>query len=84
VNGPDHPLDGMLGGYCRGLVPRVSLATGYGPTNLDITQFPPVANGWGIKYSIPDMIPPLLAKGGTTNLKELNPGTICTGPFCPT
>jgi hypothetical protein len=26
-----HPLDGRLGDYCRGLVPWVPWATGYGP-----------------------------------------------------
>jgi hypothetical protein len=31
---------------------------------------------------MPDMIPPILAEGeGTTNLKELNPGTTCTNLF---
>jgi hypothetical protein len=35
-------------------------------------------------HSIPDIVPPLMVEGGITNLKELNPGTIHTGPFCPT
>jgi hypothetical protein len=45
---------------CRGLVPQVPRATGYGPKNLDTTQFPLVANGWGTKYPVPNMAPPLL------------------------
>jgi hypothetical protein len=44
----------------------------------------PTANNWGIKYPIPDMVPPLLAEGGrTTNLKELNPDMTCISPFLP-
>jgi hypothetical protein len=46
-------------------------------------QFPPVTNDWGTKYFISDTVPPLLAKGGTTNLKELNLGTTHIGPFIP-
>jgi hypothetical protein len=44
VNSPGHPLDRTLGGYYRGLVPLVPWATYYGPTNLDSTQFLPIAN----------------------------------------
>jgi hypothetical protein len=29
-----HPVNGGLGGYCRGLVPRVLLVTGYGSNFL--------------------------------------------------
>jgi hypothetical protein len=47
---------------CRGLVPWVPWAAGYGPKNLDTIRFPPVANGWGTKNLILDMAPPLLAK----------------------
>jgi hypothetical protein len=28
-----------------------------------------------------DMVSPLLAERGTTNLEESNSGTTCTGPF---
>jgi hypothetical protein len=31
VTGSGHLLDGWLGGYCRGNVPRVLCAAGYGP-----------------------------------------------------
>jgi hypothetical protein len=31
VTGSGHPLNGGLGGYCHGLVPRVSWVTGYDP-----------------------------------------------------
>jgi hypothetical protein len=29
---------------------------------LDMTRFPPATNGWGTKYLVLDMAPPLLAK----------------------
>jgi hypothetical protein len=61
VNSPGHPLDGRLGGDYRGPVPRVPWATGYGPMNLDMALLPPMANGWGTKYLVPNMVPPLLA-----------------------
>jgi hypothetical protein len=48
---------------CRGLVPRVPWAAGYGPKNPDTTRFPTAANSWRTMHLIPDMIPPLLAKG---------------------
>jgi hypothetical protein len=48
---------------CQVLVPRVPRAAGYGPTNLDTVWFPPVENGWGTKYPIPDMAPTLLVEG---------------------
>jgi hypothetical protein len=48
VNDHDHPLDGRLGGYCQGPIPWVPWATSYGPTDIDTTQFPPVAHDWGI------------------------------------
>jgi hypothetical protein len=44
---PGHPLDGRLGSYCHGLVPWVPIATCYGSTNLDMTQFPPAAKQLG-------------------------------------
>jgi hypothetical protein len=62
VNGPDHPFDRRLVGYCRGLVPRVLQAVSYGPKNLDTTQLPPAVNGLETKYPIPDMAPPLLTE----------------------
>jgi hypothetical protein len=62
VNGPDHPLNGRLGGYCQGLLPRVPRGAGYGPANMDTTLFLPAANSWGTKYPVPDMVPPLLAE----------------------
>jgi hypothetical protein len=69
---------------CRSPVPWVLWAAIYGPINLDMAQFLPAVNDWGTKYSIPDMVPPLLAKGGgTTNLKELNSSMTCTGLFVP-
>jgi hypothetical protein len=40
----------------------VPWAVGYGPTNLDTTRFPPVTNGRGTKYAVPDMDPPLLVE----------------------
>jgi hypothetical protein len=83
MNGPDHPLNGRLGGYCWGPVPWVRWAAGYSPTNLDMARFSPASNGWRTKYSILDMVPRLLTKGKTTNLKELNPDMIHTG-LCPT
>jgi hypothetical protein len=33
ANGSDHPLDERLGGYYRGLVPRVPRVIGYGLTS---------------------------------------------------
>jgi hypothetical protein len=33
----DHPLNGRLGSYSRGLVPQVLIAACYGSTNLDTT-----------------------------------------------
>jgi hypothetical protein len=63
VNGPGHPFDGRLEGYYRGLVPQLPQVTGYSPTNLDTTQFSPMINGWGTKYPVSDMAPPLLAEG---------------------
>jgi hypothetical protein len=83
VNSPNHPLDSRLEGYYQGLVPWVPRAAGYGLTNLDTVKFPLAANNWGTKHSILDMVPPLLAKGGTTNLKELNLGMTCTSLFIP-
>jgi hypothetical protein len=53
---------GRLGGYCHGLVPRVPWAAGYDPKNLNMTWFPPMVNGCGTKYPIPDMTLPLLGK----------------------
>jgi hypothetical protein len=35
VTGSDHPLNGGLGGNCRGNLPRVPWAAGYGPKILD-------------------------------------------------
>jgi hypothetical protein len=58
VKGFGHPLNGRLGGYCQGLVPRV---TGYGPKpGYDL--FPPMAHGWGTKHPVPDKAPPLLVE----------------------
>jgi hypothetical protein len=48
---------------CQGPVPRVPRAAGYGPTNLDMTMFPLVAIGWGTKFPVPHMVPPLLVEG---------------------
>jgi hypothetical protein len=62
VNVLGHKLNGRLGGYYHVPVPQVSQATGYGPTDLDTPRFPPAANGWGTTYSIPDMVPPLMAE----------------------
>jgi hypothetical protein len=45
VNDPGQPLNGRLRSYYRGLIPRVLWVVGYGPTNLDMTRFPPVAHG---------------------------------------
>jgi hypothetical protein len=33
------------------------------PTNLDTARFPLAVNGWGTKYSVPDITPPHLAGG---------------------
>jgi hypothetical protein len=74
VNGPNHPLDGRLRSYYRGLVHWVPWATGYDPTNMDPTQFLLVANSWGTMYSIPDTVPPHLDKGGDHHLKRMKPG----------
>jgi hypothetical protein len=62
VNRLDHPLNERLGGYCQGLVARVPRVTDYDPKNLDTVRFPPVVNGWGTKYHIPDIALPLLAE----------------------
>jgi hypothetical protein len=68
-----------------GPVPRVPRAIGYGPRNLVTTKFPPAANSWRTKYSIPNMVPHILTKGrGTANLKELNPGMTSIDLFVPT
>jgi hypothetical protein len=47
---------------CWGLVPQVPQIIGYGPKNLDTVWFPLVANDWGTKYSIPDIVSPLLTE----------------------
>jgi hypothetical protein len=62
VNGPDHLLDGRLGGYCGDRIPRVHQAVCYNPKNLDRVGFPPIANGWETKYLVLDMAPPLLVE----------------------
>jgi hypothetical protein len=49
--------------------------------NLDTGQFPPVAIGWGTKYSTPNIVPPHLGKGWTTNVKGLTSGMTHTSPF---
>jgi hypothetical protein len=68
VNGPGHPLNERLRCHCRGLVPRVPRAASYSKKNLDMARFPTATNDWGTKYSILDMIPPLLIEeeGPTT------------------
>jgi hypothetical protein len=50
-------------GLLSGSYTRVLWAASYGPTNLDTTGFPPLANDWGTKYPLPDIAPPLLAEG---------------------
>jgi hypothetical protein len=50
VNGPGQPLDRRLRSYCQGPVPRVTQAMGYNSINLDMAQFPPMANGRETKY----------------------------------
>jgi hypothetical protein len=60
-------------------IPRV---ISYSLINLDTTHIYPVVNDWRTKYFISDMVSSHLAKG-TTNLKELNLGTTCTGHFIP-
>jgi hypothetical protein len=37
-------------------------AAGYSPKNPDTIWFPPVANGWGTTYFVPDVTLPLLAE----------------------
>jgi hypothetical protein len=37
VTGSGDPLNGGLGGYCRGNLPKVPWVTGYGPKMLDTT-----------------------------------------------
>jgi hypothetical protein len=48
----------------RVLYPRYRGPPVMAQTNLNMAMFPPAANGWGTKYPVPDMIPPLLAEGG--------------------
>jgi hypothetical protein len=55
-----HRQEGLLLGSCTP-VPRV---VGYGPTNLDTTQFRPAANCWGTKYSAADGVLPHLTREG--------------------
>jgi hypothetical protein len=62
VNGSGHPLDKRLEGYCQGHVPQVPWATGYGSKTLNTVYFPPTANGWGTKYPVLDIAPPLLSE----------------------
>jgi hypothetical protein len=45
-------------GPCRGPIPQVPRAAVYGPTTVDMTWFPPAANGWGTLYPVLDMPPP--------------------------
>jgi hypothetical protein len=52
MTGSDHPLNGGLGGYCRGNLPRVSWAAGYDPKSLGYNYFPPAANGWGTTHPV--------------------------------
>jgi hypothetical protein len=57
-------------------------AASYDPKNLNMAQFPPTANGWGTKYPILDMTPPLLAEEeGPPTKKELDSGVIYTCRF---
>jgi hypothetical protein len=37
-------------------------STNYGPKNLEMVWFPLIANGWGTKYPVLDIAPPLLAE----------------------
>jgi hypothetical protein len=34
-----HPLNGGLGGYCRGKLPQIPCAASYSPKLLDMTDF---------------------------------------------
>jgi hypothetical protein len=52
VTGSGHPLNGGLGGYYRGNLPRELWATGYIPKNLGYNRFPLGANGWGTKHPV--------------------------------
>jgi hypothetical protein len=52
----------LSSGDCRGPVPRVPQAAGNRPKNLDMTQFPPVANGLAVIHPVPGMVPPLLVE----------------------
>jgi hypothetical protein len=63
VNNPDHLLDERLGVTVEVLYPGYCGPPVMAQTNLDMALFPPMTNGWGIKYHVPDMVPPLLAKG---------------------
>jgi hypothetical protein len=47
VNGFDHPLNGRLADYYRGLVPLVPLVVSYNH-KFRYDQFPPAANRWPI------------------------------------
>jgi hypothetical protein len=59
---PDHSLDGRIGSYYQGLVPRVPRVTSYVPKNLDMTWVSPAANSWRTTYPVSNMAPPLLAE----------------------
>jgi hypothetical protein len=50
---------GPLPGYCTLSTAGHRLK----PKNLDMIRFPPAVNGWGTTHHIPDMVPPLKAKG---------------------
>jgi hypothetical protein len=61
VNGSGHPLNGRLGGYYRGLVPRVPRVTGYGP-EIWIRLVPSNDKQLGTIHLVLDMALPLQAK----------------------
>jgi hypothetical protein len=76
VTGSGHPLNGRLGGHCRGLVARVPLVTGDGP-KIQIRSVPSNSKWLGDHTPCIEYGPPLLAKeddaGGRMALCTLTP-----------
>jgi hypothetical protein len=65
-------LSGSYTPYCGSLI--TAHKSGY-------DQFPPMTNGWGTKYLVSDMVPPLLVEEeGLLTETELDSGIIRTGP----
>jgi hypothetical protein len=75
VFGSGHPLNGELGGYCRGNLPRVPWAIGYGPKILNAFGSLQQLTLGNHTHHIRKMTLPLIGwRDGSTNLKRTNHG----------